>query len=110
MDTSSERTVSRFFAEYQDAVRGDHSEGLGHLAVRKRFFPTELDGALFAWEGEHKANLVFRRQDLPAQELRPGGDGPGGISPPRAAPASPAGRSDEQRARARRNVDREAIA
>lgn len=63
--TPSETTSAAFVQEYIWAIGGSHPDGLDHLKVREKFFSKELDAALFAWEGEHKTNPVFRRDDEP---------------------------------------------
>ncbi|MFF1411211.1 hypothetical protein ACFVX6_15690 [Streptomyces sp. NPDC058289] len=66
MTSRAEQQVASFFQEYQDAVKGQHSEGSSPAEVRQAFLTTELDDALTAWGSEHQADPVFRAQNLPA--------------------------------------------
>lgn len=63
MSTSSERTSDSFIQEYIWAVGGTHNDGLDPRKVREKFFSKELDESLDVWEGEHKVNPIFRRDE-----------------------------------------------
>ncbi|MFJ8432098.1 hypothetical protein ACIQ9P_12470 [Kitasatospora sp. NPDC094019] len=66
-DPRARRQVESFISEYHEATLGQHHEGKNTITVRSEYLTPELDEALTAWTEEHKADPVYRRNEIDTQ-------------------------------------------